>query len=134
MPTLADITVKKADGSTDIIYKGVLSSSGDSAPAMFRCDAASTQNSGKPTLLVSSKFNGPKTGRRVLLDYEYPQTSTDSTTGLISVANRIPIHIEALIPLAVPDTIVAEAVHQATGLLASVLIRETLKSGFAPRG
>lgn len=36
MPTLSNITVKKNDGTTDVIYTGVAPSAGDKSPAVLR--------------------------------------------------------------------------------------------------
>jgi hypothetical protein len=38
MPTMASITVKKADGTTDIVYDALAASGGDNSPAAWRQD------------------------------------------------------------------------------------------------
>lgn len=132
MANMANITVKKADGTTDIVYTALTPSAGDETPATWRSETAASINSGKPVASLTTKWNGAKNVRRADFHFVYPQTATDSTTGLTSVVNRIPLHVTASIPQEVPDTIVAEAVAQAINLLASVLVRDSVKSGYSP--
>lgn len=132
MPTMANITVKAANGTTDVVFTGLNPSSGDNVPALWRAEALGANAAAKPVATLQSRWNGPKTARRVEFDFSYPQTSTDTTTGLTSVVNQIPMKLSAVIPMAVPDATVAEAVALATNLLASILVRDSLKSGFAP--
>jgi hypothetical protein len=79
-----------------------------------------------------SQYNGNRTARRIDLSFKYPQAVTDSTTSVVSVANTVPLSMSITIPLGVPDSIVAEAVAQATNLLHSTLIVDSLKAGYAP--
>lgn len=132
MPTMADITVKKADGTTDIVYAAMAPSSGDSVPAVWRNESGGTASAFKPTFSLLSKYNGPKTARRLTANYSMPQTATDSTTGLTSVVNTIPVQFTIALPVEAPQTAIDEAVHQLTNLLASTLVRSALKVGYAP--
>lgn len=42
MPTLANITIKKADGTTDVVYTAIAGAAGDNTPAMFRNETIGT--------------------------------------------------------------------------------------------
>jgi hypothetical protein len=128
---MANITVKAANGTTDVVYTAMTPSSGDTTNAIWRDEAAGSAAAFKPTLSVNSRYNGDRTGRRLNIVYDRPQTVTDSN-GIVTVANRIPISLSVLVPMSCPDTVVAEAIHQATNLFASTLVRDALKSGFAP--
>lgn len=132
MPQMADITVKKADNTTDVVYVAQAPSSGDGVPAVWRVDAGFTHAMAKPVFQISSRSNGQKTARRVEFTFVLPQTYTESTTNLVKVQNKVPISGSFVLPLEVPDSIVAEAVHQLTNLLSSTLVRNSLKAGFAP--
>lgn len=132
MATMADITVKKADGTTNIVWTALTPSAGDSVPAQWRSETVSTQVNGKPTASLMSRYNKERSVRRVETQLRYPQSYTDSTTGLIAIVNTVPVTISAAIPTGVPDTVVAEAVAQAANLFASTLFQTSFKSGFAP--
>lgn len=132
MPSMANITVKKADGVTDITFTALQPSSGDGVPAVWRSETVGTAAGHKPVVSVNSRWNGPKTARRVDFSFMYPEIFTDTGTGLTSVNNRVPITLSALIPTGVPDTIIAEAVAQAANLIDSSLVVDCMKSGYAP--
>ncbi len=132
MPAMANITVKKADGTTDIVYSGISPSAGDTVPALWRCEAVSTAAGLRPTLQMLTKWNGPRTARRMEASFQYPEIVTDSVTSVSRVRNRIPVTISAVIPVEVPDSVVNEAVAQAFNLVASALFKSSTSSGFAP--
>jgi len=129
---MADITVKKNDGTTDIIYVAMSPSSGDGVPAVWRNETGGTASAFKPTLSLSTKYNGPKTARRAQIEYRYPQTATDSTTSLVSVVNTCPISATFAFPVEMPQTALDEAISQFANLLVSTLMKSALKTGFAP--
>jgi len=132
MPSMADITVKKNDTTTDIVYNAMAPSSGDGVPAIWRNESGGAAAAFKPTLTLSSKYNGPKTARRLNGEYKYPQIATDSTTGLTVVVNTIPISFSVALPVSVPQTAIDEACAQFANLLDSSLIQLALKAGFSP--
>lgn len=132
MPSMANIVVKKYDGTTDVTYNALTASAGDNVAAQWRSESAGSQNNAKPVLALTSKFNGNRSARRVEVQYRYPQMATDSTTGLATVVNLIPMTLSAAIPLGVPDTVVQEAVAQGLNLMGSDLVRLSIISGFAP--
>lgn len=132
MANMADITVKKADGTTNITYTALSPSAGDSVPAVWRSETAGSAPGFKPVLKLWSKNNGPRTARRVEYTFSYPQTATDSTTGIVSVVN-VPIGGGYFVlPNEVPDAVMAEFVEQGVNLLGSALIKTSIKAGFAP--
>lgn len=132
MPSMADITVKKDDGVTNVIFVALNPSSGDTVPAFWRQDAMGTQANLRATFSLKSTWNGPRDARRVEGVYQYPFTSTDSTTGLTSVVSKVPISFSATVPQGITDTVVAEAISQWANLMASTLVKSSLKAGFAP--
>lgn len=131
MPSMADITVKKADDVTNVIFVALAPSSGDTVPSVWRQEAMATQPNLKATVSLRAAWNGPRDSRRVQMDFMYPFTATDSTTGLTSVVARIPIQVTATIPQLVTDTIIAEAVAQCGNLLDHTLIQSCFKAGYA---
>lgn len=132
MPAISNITVKKADGTTDIVYTGLVPSSGDGAPAIWRSESVGTAAAFRAVFKLSARDNGPKTARRVDFAFTYPQIATDTTTTLTSVVNQAPLTGSFVIPKGMPDATVSEAVHQAFNLLSSALIKSSVISGYAP--
>lgn len=130
MPQIANITVKAANGTTDVVYTAMTPSSGDTTPAFWRAEGSGASASLRATFQLSSKWNGPKTARRVTGAFQYPQTAT--VDGVETVINRVPVEFSFLVPQAVPDTLIAEAVAQAANLIKATLIQDSIKSGFAP--
>lgn len=125
MSQAANITVKKADGTTDIVYTVVTPSAGDGSPAVFRSNAVGSSVAQRPTLTVTPRG---KIGRRVIkTNFVYPITDA---TG--KVTDYITIVAESNIPDTAPDTVVSEAVHQGSNLNASALIKGTRVDGFGP--
>lgn len=131
MPQLANIVVKKNDGTTDITYTGVVPSSGDKSPAIWRANSVGTAAAFRPELQLSSAPNGTKTARRMPYRYTYPSTVTGSD-GKITVADRLILEGSVLVPTGMTDADVNEAVAQGCNLIASALIKASFQSGFAP--
>jgi len=129
---MANIVVKKADGTTDITFTALTPSAGDNVAAQWRSESASSQNNGKPLATLVSKWNGDRTARRLNFEFRYPQTATSTVDSLTKVVNFVPVSFSIAVPSGCPDTIVAEAVAQATNLLVSTLVRSSLNTGFAP--
>lgn len=132
MPIASNITVKKNDGTTDVVYSLLTPSSGEGQPCVLRSETASTVNAAKPVLSIASKWNGPRTARRLDVTFKFPQPATDSTTSLVSVVNTVPLTLSGVIPSGVPDAVVAEAVSQFFNLVNSTLVKDSFKTGFAP--
>lgn len=135
MPTMANITVKKNDGTTDIVYDALSGSGGDNTPASWRQDTGEV--AGKPmglrkTFEVKTKWNGPKTARQLTFQYVGPYAVQDSTTTLYSAKDRLVFTGIMTVPMAIPSSEINEFVSQAVNLLASTLIKDSAKAGFAP--
>jgi hypothetical protein len=131
---MASITVKKADGTTDIVFDAISASGGDTSPAVWRQDTGAT--AGLPvglrsSMRVSSKWNGPKTARQVQFDIALPYAVQDSTTTLYSSKDRVVLSGVCTLPVGMPSSALNE-VNQALNLLASTLIKSTMQAGYAP--
>lgn len=131
MPTMADISVKKADETTSITYSQVVASAGDRSPAMWKSLTVGSAPAHNPSLTSVSRWNEKKTARRVELTYNYPQTAT-AADGSINVINIIPIECQAVVPQGIPQATIDEAVAQAMNLFASTLMKSTMKTGYSP--
>jgi hypothetical protein len=132
MANMADITVKKADGTTNITFTALTPSSGDKVAATWRSETAGLAAALRPTYEMQSQWNGPRTARRVQINGQYPFTVTDTTTSTTTVKARVPFNATWTVPTEVPDTVVAEAVAQLSNLMVSTLVQTSIKLGYSP--
>lgn len=130
MPQMANITVKKSDGTTDIIYTALGGSSGDNTPAIWEVTASSTYSAFRNKFRATSRDNAGKTARNVELFLEIPETIL--VNGETKLVGKVPVKITVVKPLNVSDAIIKEAVYQAGNLAISVLMRDTMTSGYSP--
>lgn len=135
MPSMASITVKKNDGTTDIVFDALAASAGDSVPAVWRQDTGAA--AGLPVGLRSifklmSKWNGPKTARQMSFELVFPYAVQDSTTTLYSAKDRVVFTGVITLPQAIPSTNLNEAVAQGLNLLAASLTKSSAQAGYAP--
>lgn len=129
MPQAANITVKKNDGATDIVWTSVSPSAGDSSPARWESQTVGTAMAHRPTLTHISRDNGQKTARRHELTVTYPVVVTEN--GVPKVSDKLIIGVSAVVAKAAVSTDVNEAISQAVNLFASTLIKDSLKTGYA---
>lgn len=133
MPSLANMTIKKNDGTTDAIYVAKLGAGQDGTKATLRYDAHPAPYAGlKPTFEITSRWNGPKTARRVEATLVFRAYQTDSTTGVSTQIGTIPITISAVIPQNLDQTTwIDESVAQAANLFKHADTQTMFKTGFA---
>jgi hypothetical protein len=131
MAAMADITVKKADEATNIVYAMEVASAGDRAPAIWKSTTVGTAPAHNPGLTLTSRSNADGKVRRVEFSYAYPQTATASD-GSISVVNLAQISGSAALPQGMPQADLNEAIAQCMNLLASTLVKTSFKDGYAP--
>lgn len=132
MPSMANITVKAANGTTDVVLQQKNPSSGDGTVALWRADALASVNYAKPTVSVSARPIKAGTTRRITERVSYPYAVTDSTTGQIKVIDTIYKKVEWDIPQGIPDSVVAEAVALGSNVEVSALMVSVVKEGYAP--
>lgn len=126
------VTVKKADGTTDIVYTAIQPAGGDGTPAVWRQENAGLMVGQRPLFKMKVVPNGSNTARKVHIEHSYPFTYTDSATGLTKVMNVIYGSSDYLIPNECTDAMIAEAIHQKTNLEVAAAIRDAIKAGIAP--
>lgn len=135
MPTMANMTVKKYDGTTDIVYDAVSASGGDGSPAVWRQDTGAT--AGLPIGLRAlfklwSLWNGPKTARQVKINFVRPYALQDSTTTKYSASDRFVFEGVMTVPQALPSSEINESVYQLCNLVAHTLTKQSGTAGYAP--
>lgn len=132
MPTMADITIKKDDGTTNVTYSSVVASGGDKSPAVWRDNGFGGTPGQRPEMRVSSQPTADNSGRKVTIHITYPSLYTDSSTGLTKVGTRANFKAELYVPAEMPDAFAAEFGAQVGNLLAADLIEAVMTSGYAP--
>lgn len=135
MANIASITIKKFDGTTDIVYDGIVGFGGPNDPALWRQDtgaAAALPIGMRATLTLGGKWNGPRTARQVPFTFAYPYATQNSTTTLYSADNKALFQGIATLPVAIPMNVLNEAGYQFGNLMAAALIKSSLASGFPP--
>lgn len=134
MPTMASITVKKKDGTTDIVYDALSASGGEDSPAVWRQDtgAASTLPVGFRNLFrLWSAWNKPRTARVMRFHIVMPFVTTDYF-GAAASKDRVVFEGSVVIPQAIPSSNIGEAVYQGLNLLGSTLMKQSSDAGYAP--
>lgn len=128
MPNLANITIKKANGTTDIVWTGLRrSGQGPKAPAVWRSDTVSAIPGNRPTFKLSDRPN--KDGSTSVMEYQYDYPILATVNGVEVVVSHQ--RASGVIPvLQVADvTQVNEAVNQFLNLMASALVRACVVEG-----
>ena len=132
MPTMADIVVKKNDGTTNVTYTNVTASGGDKSPAVWRDNSFAGTIGQRPELRFKSSANGDQSARKVEFNFTYPAVYTDTTTSQTKVAARSNIQGSGAVSMSMTDAQLAEFSAQFGNLMASALIRASVASGYAP--
>lgn len=130
MPSLANITVKKNDNTTDIVWTGVQPASG-TGPSVWESQTVGGAESHRPRLALSARLNGAGKVRWMDVDFTYPQIATNTTTGVTSIVNtaRFKGSWSTDREMAAADK--NEFVSQLAHLLASTLMKDCVKAGYA---
>lgn len=131
MTTMANLTVKKADGTTDIVYTAMTPSAGDSVPAVWRATSVSSTPMGQPELRLTTKSNGARTARQVKVEYSYPIVETNAFDNS-SAVRRVNFKVEGSLDQFIAQATLDEAAYQFGNLMAAALVKASVASGFAP--
>jgi hypothetical protein len=131
MPSMADITVKKADGTTDVIYVAMAPSSGDKTPAIWMQNAFSAYQGHRPWLEVRAASNSTGTYRHINGKFSYPTLWTDAS-GMEQILGPISGDFHLALPVAMPTTGWIEAGAQFGNLIDASLIQAIIAAGYSP--
>ncbi len=132
MTAIANITVKKNDGVTNIVWTALKGSGGDGDPAVWRSDTATGYVGQKPTFSLSAKTSGSGEVRRLDFKGVYPSVYTDSTTSVTSKLGQFVLTGSLALPQGLPATDLNEACAQFVHMLNDASVIAALQAGFAP--
>lgn len=131
MPAIADITVKKNDGTTNIVYASQAPSSGDGTAAVWKSTTVGTAQAHQPELRLTSREAENGGSRALRSTFQYPQIATDSTTSMTSVVNRAVASTDWKFPKGMTQTDINEFVSQYANLIVSSLVVSCIKAGYS---
>lgn len=131
MPSIANITVKKNDGTTDITYSAVTPSSGDKTAAVWKSQTVGTAPAHQPEFRLASREGNQGKSRASRSTYAYPQIATNTTTGLTSVVDRAMAATDWTFAKSMSQSDINEFVSQYANLLVATLVKDCVKSGYS---
>ncbi len=123
------MTVKKYDGTTDVVYSNVLPAAGGNS-AVWRAPTLGTAMAHQPELRMKSSKNRANSVQRVEGIHVYPEIIT-ATDGSKSVANKTIVTISVTNPSGMALTSVQEGITQAVNLFVHAHAKAQFIEGFA---
>lgn len=138
MAAMANLTVKKADETTNIVYDALTGAAGDGSKAVWRQDTGATAGlpvGHRAVLSMATVWNGPRTARRAVLEFKRPYSTQNSVTTKYETTDAVVARVEITVPQAIPASEVNESVYQLLNLLGltSGLVKLSVAAGYAPQ-
>jgi hypothetical protein len=130
MTQAADLTVKKANGSTDIVWSLKQPASGDGSNAVWRSDTVGDSPAVRPQLTVTSKAASSGV-RHVNGTMSYPSFVEDAD-GIQQVQGVSYFNYHFSIAPGMLDSDASELAAQAANIIATTQMKSVNGSGFAP--
>lgn len=129
---MGNLTIKKADGTTDVTFTMIAASAGDSSPALYRSVTTGQAPNRQDSLEVAGRWNGSHDVRRTTQKLIRSYNVTDAN-GVEKQASKVVVEITVASPSNVPQSHVDEAVAQSANLYKHADIQAACKAGYAPR-
>lgn len=120
----SNITVKAANGTTDVVFVAKSPFAGDRSPATWAVDADSTYRDQRTIVTHSARAHGTKKARRDFIDIVVPVVRT--VDGNLQKVDVIPFRFESTVSNSVTDTEADEATARAVNILASALMKSAI--------
>lgn len=131
MPNQANITIKAADGTTDVVFTALTPAAGDRTPARWANLSANARANLRPTAEMTSRFNNARSARHVDFVLKYPEVVT--VDGVDRIVGTALMSATCVVPLQVSDPVISEAVAQFGNMLKNALVSGSVKVGYAPQ-
>lgn len=132
MPQMANISIKKLDGTTDVTYESLTPSSGDKTEAKWRMtssDSGSVAPALRKTLTVKSKSSVNGVVRIVEGKFVSPEVVTIGTT---ESQKNSTFSFVGTIDQSFTDAQAGEFAAQVANLIKSDLMQSVIKDGYSP--
>jgi hypothetical protein len=136
MPSMANLTVKKADETTNIVYDALTGAAGDGSEAVWRQDtgaAAGIPVGHRAILQMKTVHNGPRTARRAVITYSRPYSTQNTTTSKYEAKDSVVARLEMTLPTAIPASELSEGIRQFLNCVNQTLIKQAAEAGYSPQ-
>lgn len=131
MAAIANVVIKKSDGTTDVTFTALNGGGGTAdRPAIWSNTASNAIKAYRHQFQMKAYMNGTKQARRVEISGLFPVIRT--VVGADTLVGRIPVVVTAPIPQWATDAEINEAIDQALNFFGSAHIRAHFKSGYTP--
>lgn len=130
MAAIANITIKKADGTTDVVYTALTGAPGDGTPAKWRNEDVTLPIGQRASLTALAKPNGKADARQVQIRVRRPVVRMVNSVPVL--IGTIPFEVNATLGEQYTQAELDEAIAQALNLTAVAAIRDVFKTGYAP--
>jgi hypothetical protein len=128
MPTMADITIKKNDGVTDIVWNNAGAGGGDGVPAQWRPSSVGTSVQKRPVAKFWTQSSDKQTNvSRFTTTFPVVDSVSGAVLGYITTSEEVKV------PTFASDTDVNEAIAQSGNLRDHALIVSSFQTRTAPR-
>lgn len=131
MPALANYTLKKNDGTTDIVWTGIQPSSGDGTAAIWKSQTVGNAPAHQPEMRLSAREGGNGQSRVLRLTAFYPSLATNTTTGLTAAYLRNRFVGEWTLDKSAPQTDTDEFISQLAYMINGSGFKAYIKSGYS---
>lgn len=130
MPLMGNITVKKHDGTTDIVYSALQAGGSDrQRPAIWTSATVGTAYSHRPEVRYSMR-QVSATRKSEVLTAQYPTLSTDTSTGITTIIGRgVKLRLEIEVDQSMPQADINEGTSQFLNFFANGNIRAAFRNG-----
>lgn len=129
MAAIANITIKKNDGTTDRVLTALLGSAGDGLPAKWRAEDTTLPVGWRTNASHISKDNGRQNARTHDVRFRFPVVRL--INGVDTLVGTIPFQMVGTCGDQFTQAEIDEAVSQAGNFFVSAAIRAAIKSGYA---
>lgn len=132
MAAQGNLTIKKNDGTTDIVWSAISPSAGAGVPAVWKSLTVGSADDHHPEFRLSSAISKDGKSTKMRGTLMYPSLSTDTTTGLTTVVRNSKGFIDWDMPRGMPDAEINEFVQQFANLIVHGDVRYAIKTRVSP--
>lgn len=126
---MANITVKAANGTTDVVYTQLGASAGDDVPARWRVEDTSPIAYRRRANMLT-RDNAKRNARVAIFTSAHPVIR--QVNGVDTLIGTIPLQTQGTMGTNFTQAEIDEAVAQHMNLCASALVSGSFKAGYSP--
>lgn len=117
--------IAKDRNDVSVTFSPMSAAAGDKTEAVWHAQSLGTGIASRPVLTHAVQWNGPKTARRHHVKMVFPRVVADQVT------DRAIFDLTITSPASLPDTAVEDAYALFTSAISGVLVKTSVKEGFA---